>query len=183
MPAPKDVDLWQRAMSFSCRAHAGQMRKDGKTPYAAHTMRVAMIVRDVFACEDAVAIAAAALHDTIEDTATDYDDLLHRFGEHVADAVASLTKNMILREELREADYDQRLAQGPWQARLVKLADAYDNICDSKDLGGESSSERLARAIARGERAIALASADASERPAVARAIGAVRDLIDAAHK
>ena len=81
--------LWQRAASFAARAHAGQVRKDGVTPYFAHPVRVAMIVREVFGCDDEVALAAAFLHDTIEDTRTDYDDLLGAFGPRVADCVGT----------------------------------------------------------------------------------------------
>lgn len=180
---PNQSHLWLGAATFAAKAHRMHTRKDGVTPYVAHVFRVAMIVRHDFRCDDDEAIAAAILHDTIEDTPTDYDDIADEFGRPVADMVAALTKNMILREDVRERDYDERLARGPWQARLVKLADAYDNTCDSKDLGGESSAERLSRAIARSERAIALAQADAGERPAVARAIRAVRDLIEASRK
>ena len=53
------------------RAHAGQVRKDGRTPYVAHCFRVTMTVRDVFGCTDPVCLCAALLHDTIEDTGVD----------------------------------------------------------------------------------------------------------------
>ena len=129
--APKaQISLVQQAISFAARAHNHQYRKDKKTPYVAHPFRVAMVVRDVFDCNDEVAICAALLHDTIEDTRIDYDSIEKRFGREIADCVAVLTKNMILREPQREADYDERLAKGPWQGRLVKLADVYDNGLD-----------------------------------------------------
>ncbi len=179
MPAPSDVDLIQRAISFACRAHAAQLRRDRRTPYAAHVMRVMMIVRHVFGADDPVALAAAALHDTIEDTRTDYDDLLKRFGEAVADTVATLTKNMILREDLREEDYDRRLAEGPWQARLVKLADVYDNICDADGLDDpKEARKRLARAIERARRAVTVAEVDVASIPETARAVAIVEELV-----
>ncbi len=124
------IPLWQHAASFASKAHRHQLRKDKKTPYIAHPFRVAMAVRDVFGCDDEVAICTALLHDTIEDTATDYDDIEKRFGREIADCVAVMTKNMLLRESKREPDYDKRLAEGPWQGRLVKLADVYDNGLD-----------------------------------------------------
>jgi len=89
-----------------------------------------MVVMHVFGCDDEIAICAALLHDTIEDTQTDFDAIEKRFGIEIADCVALLTKNMLLREPKREADYDKRLAKGSWQARLVKLADVYDNGLD-----------------------------------------------------
>src|SRR5688572_21773059 len=111
--------LWQQAASFAARLHQGQVRKDGKTPYIAHPFRVAMTVRDVFGVDDPVAVAAALLHDVIEDTTADYDDLQREFGAEVARVVAALTKDMRLPEQEREAAYDRQLSTAPWQARLV----------------------------------------------------------------
>ena len=82
--------LWQEACAFAARAHRNQIRKDGRTPYIAHPMRVAMTIRHVFGCEDEHAICAGLLHDTIEDTTTDYDDLLGQFGREVAEIVSAI---------------------------------------------------------------------------------------------
>ncbi|MFT5469633.1 MAG: (p)ppGpp synthase/HD superfamily hydrolase [Verrucomicrobiales bacterium] len=153
-PAPAEVDLVQRAISFTSRAHLNQGRKDGKTPYVAHPFRVFFVVRQVFGIEDPVALCAALLHDTIEDTTTDYDDLRDDFGSEVADAVAALTKDMRLPDEVREPSYDEQLAAASWQARLVKLADVYDNVCDAYD------SKMRGRAVKKGPRAIACAGDD-----------------------
>ncbi len=124
--------LWQQAAAFAAQYHQGQLRKDGRTPYVSHVFRVAMTVRHVFNCDDETILAAALLHDTIEDTSADYDDLLEVFGTEVADLVAALSKDQRMREDLREAAYDKQLANAPWQARLIKLADMYDNVCDVK---------------------------------------------------
>mgnify|MGYP003629794622 CR=1 FL=1 len=128
--SPAETSLWQRAASYAARAHHHQLRKDKKTPYVAHPFRVAMVLSHVFGSTDEVALCTALLHDTIEDTRTDFDDIEKRFGREIADSVAAMTKNMLLRESKREEDYDKRLAKGPWQARLVKLADVYDNGLD-----------------------------------------------------
>lgn len=165
------ASIWQRAASFAARAHAGQIRKDNTTPYVAHPFRVAMVVRHVFDCDDEVAIAGAMLHDTIEDTPVDYDDIAEEFGSQVADAVAAMSKNMVLPEHQREVDYDARLAAGPWQGRLIKLADVYDNTTDLAPDQGMADRLRIRRA-----RAITLAQADQS-MPVFARAIEAVRAL------
>jgi guanosine-3',5'-bis(diphosphate) 3'-pyrophosphohydrolase len=141
--------VWQQAASFAARYHQGQMRKDGKTPYIAHPFRVAMTVRDVFGIDDAVALAAALLHDMIEDTTADYDDLEREFGTEVARVVAALTKDMRLPEKEREAAYDRQLGTAPWQARLVKLADVYDNVSDCLDDGMRRKAvEKACRAVA-----------------------------------
>src|SRR5437667_4119346 len=72
------------AVSFAARAHQGQVRKDGKTPYASHVFRVCLVLRHVFGVDDPQTLTAAVLHDTIEDTTTDFDDLEERYGADVA---------------------------------------------------------------------------------------------------
>lgn len=169
---------WQEAASFAARAHRHQLRKDGRTPYVAHVFRVTMTVVSVFGCTDEVAIAAALLHDTIEDTTTDYDDLRERFGADVADCVAALTKNMALPEAQREAEYDARIAKADWRVRLVKLADTYDNYCDVETFPPEARAAKRADALDKCRRALALAKADATHHTAVATAVARVRRLI-----
>ena len=127
-PDPNDV-LFD-AIAFAARAHRHQIRKDGLTPYVSHPFRVAMVVRQVFGFDDPKLIAAAALHDTIEDTTTDYEDLEQQFGQSVASWVAALTKDMRLPEAERERAYCERLAAAGWQACVCKLADIYDNLAD-----------------------------------------------------
>jgi hypothetical protein len=56
---------------------------------------------------------------------------LENFGRTVADYVAVMTKDMRLEECIREIEYDKQLAEGPWQGRLIKLADVFDNFADS----------------------------------------------------
>lgn len=164
--------LWQDAASFAARAHQGQVRKDGRTPYAAHPFRVAMTVRDVFGCADEVCLAAALLHDVIEDTGADYEDIAERFGEPVAACVAALTKDMRLPEPQRERAYDDALARADWRARLIKLADVYDNLCDLE------SPASLPKMLDKCRRALAIAEGARNADPAVPRGIEAVRALM-----
>lgn len=161
---------------FAARRHLAQSRKDGKTPYFSHCCRVALTVSVEFGCCDEIAIASALLHDTIEDTTADYDDIHDRFGPRVAACVAALTKNMLLPEAEREADYDRRLSAAPWQARLVKLADAFDNLSDTL-----SESRSPAKPIERAKRAIALASPLRDQYEAIATAIEQVGELVEKA--
>ena len=122
--------LWQEAAAFAAYAHRNQTRND-KRPYVSHCFRVAMTVNLVFGFDDSEVLAGALLHDTIEDCDVDYDDVLEVFGRNVADYVAVMTKDMRLEEPIREVAYDNQLANGPWQGRLIKLADVYDNFTDS----------------------------------------------------
>lgn len=175
--------LWQAAASLAARAHAHQRRKDGQTPYVAHPFRVAMTVRDVFGCSDPEALAIALLHDTIEDTTVDYDDLVAMFGATVADGVAALTKNKSLREDEREKEYDARLRKADWRARLVKLADTFDNLSESPPNDGGNPADRLSRLVKRCHRALELASQDEAAHEETRRGAEAVRRLLTAMQK
>jgi guanosine-3',5'-bis(diphosphate) 3'-pyrophosphohydrolase len=124
----------QDAASFAARAHDGQLRKDRVTPYASHPFRVCLIVRDLFGFDDPRMLIAALLHDTIEDTTTDCDDLVERFGHEIAAWVAFLTKDKRLPEAERERVYLERLKAAPWQVQVCKLADIFDNLSDLKQL-------------------------------------------------
>ncbi|HUR55155.1 MAG TPA: HD domain-containing protein [Gemmataceae bacterium] len=120
------------AVAFAAKAHQGQFRKDGKTPYVSHVVRVCLVVRHVFGFDDPEMLCAALLHDTIEDTTTDRDDIDENFGPTVGKWVAALTKNATLPFDEREADYCNRLAAADWPVKACKLADIYDNIGDVK---------------------------------------------------
>lgn len=178
-----NLPLWQQAAGFAARAHRHQTRKDGRTPYVAHVYRVAMTVRDVFGCDDPVAITAALLHDTIEDTGTDYDDLRDHFGPDVADIVAALTKNMAMPEPQREQDYDRRLAAADRRARLIKLADQYDNLADVMSHRGEPGFPRLDKTLGKARRAIELAKVDEPTFAPIAAGIKALSELASEAEK
>jgi len=122
------------AASFAARAHRHQLRKDGLTPYAAHPFRVCLIVRHVFGIDNPEFLAAALLHDTIEDTTTDFDDLDERFGARVAGWVAALSKDTRLPDAEREAAYLATLAAAEPAVKVAKLADVFDNLTDSRHL-------------------------------------------------
>ena len=132
-----DYTIVLRAVSFAARHHEGQVRKDGRTPYVAHPARVLAVLSGVFGVKDPEVLAAGVLHDTIEDTLADCDDLIEGFGERVAGFVALLTKDKRLPEEERERTYFEALAAAPLEVKLCKLADTYDNLDDSSGLSVE----------------------------------------------
>src|SRR5438445_3244063 len=125
------------AVAFAARAHQGQIRKDGKTPYASHVFRVCLVLRHVFGVDDERALRAAVLHDTIEDTTTDFDDLQERYGAEVAGWVALLSKDKRLPDDQREAAYAAGLSAACWQVKVCKLADIFDNLIDSSTHVGD----------------------------------------------
>ena len=163
--------LWHSAAAFAAHAHRHQTRRDGRTPYIAHPARVALIVAVEFGFTDETVLAAALLHDVLEDTTADYDDLLEHFGGEVADLVSCLSKDQRLVEPEREEKYDKRLAKGPWQARLIKLADVHDNLADAA--AGQEQQTLLKKV----RRALAMAEKD----PPLQKAVEIVRERMQAA--
>lgn len=136
------------AVALAARAHQGQLRKDGKTPYVSHVFRVCLIVRQVFGIDDPRVLTAAVLHDAVEDTTTDYDDIAEKFGDEIASWVAALSKDKRLPEDERETAYAEQLARSPWQVKVCKLADVCDNFIDSLN----SAAEQRARVLRNSQR-------------------------------
>jgi guanosine-3',5'-bis(diphosphate) 3'-pyrophosphohydrolase len=136
-----------------------------------------MTVSSVFGCNDPVVLASALLHDTIEDTTTDFEDILDRFGAQIAENVAALTKNMALPEELREETYDAQLLKANWQVKLIKLADVYDNLHDIAEFPEARREKAKSEAIDKCERAIAIARSKPAT-PLVAQAAKIVESFM-----
>jgi guanosine-3',5'-bis(diphosphate) 3'-pyrophosphohydrolase len=155
-----------KAISFAAERHHGQMRKNKRTPYFAHPVRVMLNVLREFGESDPETLAAAVLHDTIEDTTTDYDDILRHFGDNVARWVALLTKDKRMAEEAREDDYFAGLARAPRPVKLVKISDTLDNLRDARAGDGD-----LKKTIAKAERLFAVYGGD----PEVKHALDVLR--------
>ena len=85
-----NLDRVRAAYEMARSAHAGQMRKDGCSPYVTHCVSAADITVDMGLDEDS--IVAALLHDVIEDTALTHTDIARSFGPAVADIVEGVTK-------------------------------------------------------------------------------------------
>lgn len=84
-----DLSVIERAYTVAERAHRGQMRRSGE-PYITHPIAVAQILADLGVSP--VVIAAALLHDTVEDTDYSLDELTNEFGEEIAMLVDGVTK-------------------------------------------------------------------------------------------
>jgi guanosine-3',5'-bis(diphosphate) 3'-pyrophosphohydrolase len=78
-----------------------------------------------------VALAAAVLHDTIEDTETSYEELRQRFGKEVADVVLEVTDDKSLPKAERKKRQEMHAPHLSRRAKLVKLA---DKICNLRDI-------------------------------------------------
>ncbi len=137
--------LVAQAITLACQAHQGQLRKDGRTPYVGHVIRVGWVLEHVFGIHDPEVLAAGVLHDVIEDTTVDYDDLQRQFGTRVADLVAHLSKDKRRPEPQREEAYHrQLLAAGP-EVLAIKLADLLENLSDVTTLPPAKRTEAVAK--------------------------------------
>ena len=124
----------EEAELFARKKHANMTRKDGKTPYSTHLEAVVSRLKNIGISDEDI-LCAGWLHDTIEDTDTNFDDLFDRFGREVAILVSSLSKDMSLNKKEREAIYVKQLKTAPWEAKIIKLCDISANLSDLKDSG------------------------------------------------
>ncbi|MDA9728574.1 bifunctional (p)ppGpp synthetase/guanosine-3',5'-bis(diphosphate) 3'-pyrophosphohydrolase [Acidimicrobiaceae bacterium] len=128
---PKDQAYINRAFQYAYDGHNGQNRKSGE-PYITHPLHVA-----IYLCElnfDKETIAAALLHDLIEDTDISYEDLKKEFGEEVADIVDGVTKLDKIKyssNEEAKADAIRKMViamSKDIRVLILKLADRLHNI-------------------------------------------------------
>ncbi len=127
-PAPDQSPLVARALAFAAEAHGsiGQTRKYTGEPYINHPIEVMEIVRGVEHTDEM--LAAALLHDTIEDTPVTRDDIAREFGEAVAVLVMELTDQCHEgNRTTRKAAEAARLATISPEGQTVKLADLISN--------------------------------------------------------
>jgi GTP pyrophosphokinase len=129
--APPDVALVERAFVFSDSAHRGQFRKSGE-PYITHPLAVASILSQWRI--DAQGLAAALLHDVMEDTTVTKDEIEDSFGRPVADMVDGVSKldqiEFTSREDAQAESFRKMLLAMAQDVRviLIKLADRLHNM-------------------------------------------------------
>lgn len=117
------------ALEFAAMAHDGQYRRgNAQVPYIAHPAGVGLILMKAGASEDAV--IAGILHDVIEDTKFDYEDIEKRFGQQVADLVKWVTIPSDLEWLASKLAYLDNLEKAPAEAKLVSAADMLYNRAD-----------------------------------------------------
>ncbi|MBR0300181.1 MAG: bifunctional (p)ppGpp synthetase/guanosine-3',5'-bis(diphosphate) 3'-pyrophosphohydrolase [Bacteroidales bacterium] len=130
--APLDTDLLDRAIIFAVKAHSGTERRGKGFPYIVHPMEAMEIVASI--TPDQELLAAAALHDVVEDTDVTVEQLRDIFGKRIADLVAS--ESDAFEEGVSEEDsWHQRkqaaidrLARASRDAKIVALGDKLSNM-------------------------------------------------------
>lgn len=113
-----NLSLFEQAICFAVDAHHGQVRKGESVPYIIHPLEVASICASMTA--DQEVLAAAVLHDTVEDTGTAPEEIERLFGKRVAQLVASETE-----DKLRDLPPDET-----WRIRKEESLDVLRTATD-----------------------------------------------------
>jgi GTP diphosphokinase / guanosine-3',5'-bis(diphosphate) 3'-diphosphatase len=141
-----DYDILERAITFATKAHQGFPRKGTQTPYILHPMEAAAIVSSM--TDEVEVMAAAVLHDVLEDTAITAEQLRSEFGNRVADLVCAESENK--REDLPATDtwslrkqqtIDDLRRETRIEVKMIALGDKLSNIrainWDLQNIGNE----------------------------------------------
>lgn len=129
---PLNTAVLDRAIIFAVKAHSGTERRGKGYPYIIHPMEAVEIVSTM--TKDQELLAAAVLHDTVEDTSVTVDQIREEFGDRVADLVASESDEMpagVSEEDSwhsrKQAAID-RLSKASRDAKIVALGDKLSNM-------------------------------------------------------
>jgi (p)ppGpp synthase/HD superfamily hydrolase len=115
------------AEQYARICHLGQYREYNRLPAITHPEAVVQILKRC-GFQDRSTLAIAWLHDILEDTSAQYEDLEKRFGRDIAQGVYLLTRNV------GPEEYKQRLLCSPPEVQLIKLADTLHNITTLEQL-------------------------------------------------
>jgi (p)ppGpp synthase/HD superfamily hydrolase len=119
-----------KASVFAHKAHEGVARKYNQAPYITHPARVAKATAELSGATEEM-VAAAWLHDVVEDTAITLEQIRQEFGEKVAELVGWLTNEPKVPGENRAARKKKaavRLNKAPKDAQRIKMLDRMDNL-------------------------------------------------------
>jgi (p)ppGpp synthase/HD superfamily hydrolase len=120
-----------RAIDFAARKHRDQRRKDeGASPYINHPISVSLLLAERGGIADAEVLAAAILHDTLEDTDTTSKELEAAFGTRIRKLVEEVTDDKRLPKARRKELQIDHASQLSPDAVLIKLGDKISNVLD-----------------------------------------------------
>ena len=129
---PLETTLLDRAIIFAVKAHSGTERRGKGFPYIVHPMEAMEIVASI--TPDQELLAAAALHDTVEDTDVTVEDIRLAFGNRIAEIVAAESDSLpdgVSEEDSwrsrKEAGL-RRLAGAPRDVKIVAMGDKLSNM-------------------------------------------------------
>ena len=127
-----DLPLLLRALSFAARQHSPQRRKDPEqSPYINHPIELSACLANEGGVAELPVLAAALLHDTVEDTGATLQQLTDLFGAQISAIVGEVTDDRSLSRAERKQRQVEHAPHLSREARLVKLA---DKICNLRDV-------------------------------------------------
>ena len=127
----KNTPLIEKALAFATEKHKNYTRADEEqSPYIVHPIAVRHILSEVGGVEDAEVLAAALLHDTLEDTPTTREELIENFGQRVCSLVEEVSDDKTLPKQTRKDLQIQHAPQLSEGAVLIKLGDKISNVTD-----------------------------------------------------
>ncbi len=118
----------REAAAFAAKAHGGTLRKGSAIPYIYHPMEVALEVALMTSDEDV--IAAAYLHDVIEDTAVTAEELKEAFGPRILELVLEMSEDKSKTWEERKRYAIEHTKTAPREVKILMLA---DKLCNMRD--------------------------------------------------
>jgi guanosine-3',5'-bis(diphosphate) 3'-pyrophosphohydrolase len=133
------MQTFVRALAFAADKHRDQRRKDkDASPYINHPIALADVLVNEGGVDDITVLAAAILHDTVEDTETTPEELEREFGAEITDTVLAVTDDKTLEKAERKRLQIEHAASLTRAAKLVKLA---DKICNVRDVANSPPSQ------------------------------------------
>jgi len=142
------MQVVDEAIQYAAQYHAGQFRDgDAALPYIVHPVEVVANLRYVGSVADPEVLAAAALHDVLEETSATESSIRIRFGDRIADLVVAVTRREPGPDETEGLDSDQiwelrskilieEIRQMPPAAMQIKLADRLSNLREARRTRG-----------------------------------------------
>lgn len=123
------ADIVLKAKKLAHEKHKNQKRKDGVTPYSDHLEGVVNRLKNL-GITDKNILAAAWMHDVIEDTDVTFDQINEKFGREIAVIVLSLSKDKNVAKKDIEQQYVNQLKNATSDAKIIKLCDISANLKD-----------------------------------------------------
>lgn len=132
MNSPLNTDLVDKAILYATQAHHGTERRGKGFPYIIHPLEAMSIVATITSDKDL--LAAAVLHDTIEDTDVTYDELKQEFGEHIAKLVVQETDERYTSDGVKMTWQERKqrdiknLQASSREVKIIALGDKLSNM-------------------------------------------------------
>ncbi len=126
------MDQIKNAELFAKEKLSGIVRNDGRIPYSKHLDDVMNRLKSLGVIDDEI-LCAGWLHDVMEHTSVNFDDLYGRFGSRVAIMVSDLTPDVELTKKKRDQAYVLQLKHSSPESKIIMLCDISANLSDLKN--------------------------------------------------